>query len=234
MHSPFSDFWSAAVPQHSGRGPRVLLLPSRLSTRPPRAAGLSPACPSPRRWSRGSSRGDRGAEPGPFGFKRRIGGRCRLRGRGLRRIHLESRGARDHQRSPLPGDAAHDRRPPGWEAPLFFANCGQFRDKVRRLARERPLPGSFCSARWSLTSMSLPPKCSRLWMRSSMIAAYIWHSSSHAIASRPWCAAMASTPRWTESTSIPASTMSSMRSTMRPRTALCRPMKGCRLHEHRP
>jgi hypothetical protein len=25
-----------------------------------------------------------------------------------------------------------------------------------------------------------------------------------------------------------------MRSTMRPRTALCRPMKGCRLHEHRP
>ena len=26
----------------------------------------------------------------------------------------------------------------------------------------------------------------------------------------------------------------SMRSTMRPRTALCRPMKGCRLHEHRP
>ena len=66
----------------------------------------------------------------------------------------------------------------GWEAPLFFANSGQFRDKVRRLARERPLPGSFCSARWSLTSMSLPPKCSRLWMRSSMIAACIWHSSS--------------------------------------------------------
>lgn len=26
----------------------------------------------------------------------------------------------------------------GWEAPLFFANSGQFRDKVRRLARERP------------------------------------------------------------------------------------------------
>ena len=51
-----------------------------------------------------------------------------------------------------------------WEAPLFFANSGQFRDKVRRLARERPLPGSFCSARWSLTSMSLPPKCSRLWI----------------------------------------------------------------------
>jgi MFS superfamily sulfate permease-like transporter len=67
----------------------------------------------------------------------------------------------------------------GWEAPLFFANSGQFRDKVRRLARERPRPGSFCSARWSLTSMS-------------------------------------------------------MRSTMRPRTALCRPMKGCPLHEHRP
>ena len=44
------------------------------------------------------------------------------------------------------------------EAPLFFANSGQFRDKVRRLARERPLPGSFCTARWSLTSMSLPPK----------------------------------------------------------------------------
>jgi MFS superfamily sulfate permease-like transporter len=120
------------------------------------------------------------------------------------------------------------------EAPLFFANSGQFRDKVRRLARERPLPGSFCSARWSLTSMSLPPKCSRLWMRSSMIAACIRHSSSHAIASRTWCAAMASTPRWTESTSIPASTRPSMRSTMRPRTALCRPMKGCRLHEHRP
>jgi MFS superfamily sulfate permease-like transporter len=66
-----------------------------------------------------------------------------------------------------------------WEAPRFFANSGQFRDKVRRLARERPRPGSFCSARWSLTSMS-------------------------------------------------------MRSTMRPRTTLCRPMKGCRLHEHRP
>ena len=49
----------------------------------------------------------------------------------------------------------------GWEAPLFFANSGLFRDKVRRLARERPLPGSFCSARWSLTSMSLPPKCSK-------------------------------------------------------------------------
>ena len=86
----------------------------------------------------------------------------------------------------------------GWEAPLFFANSGQFRDKVRRLARERPLPGSFCSARWSLTSMSLPPKCSRLWKGSSMIAACIWHSSSHAIASGTWCTAMASVPRWTE------------------------------------
>lgn len=93
-----------------------------------------------------------------------------------------------------------------WEAPLFLANSGQFRDKVRRLARERPLPGSFCSARWSLTSMSLPPKCSRLWKGSSMIAACIWHPSSHAIASGTWCTAMASTPRWTESTSIPAST----------------------------
>ena len=31
MHSPFSDFWSAAVPQHSGRGPRVLL-PVRIQT----------------------------------------------------------------------------------------------------------------------------------------------------------------------------------------------------------
>ena len=61
-----------------------------------------------------------------------------------------------------------------------------------------------------------------------------WHSSSHAIASRTWCAVMASTPRWTESTSIPASTRPWMRSTMRPRTALCRPMKGCRLHENRP
>ena len=60
-----------------------------------------------------------------------------------------------------------------WEAPLFFANSDQFRDKVRRLARERPLPGSFCSARWSLTSMSLPPKCSRLWMRSSMHLAFV-------------------------------------------------------------
>ena len=79
-----------------------------------------------------------------------------------------------------------------WEAPLFFfANSGQFRDKVRRLARERPLPGSFCSARWSLTSMSLPPKCSRLWKGGSMIAACMWHSSSHAIASRTWCTAMA-------------------------------------------
>ena len=45
---------------------------------------------------------------------------------------------------------------------------------------------------------------------------------------------LASTPHWTESTSIPASTRPSMRSAMRPRTALCRPMKGCRLHEHRP
>ena len=121
-----------------------------------------------------------------------------------------------------------------WEAPPFFANCDQFRDKVRRLARERPLPGSFCSARWSLTSMSLPPKCSRLWKGSSMIAACIWHSSSHAIASRTWYTAMASVPRWTESISIPASPRPSMRSTMRPWTALCRPMKGCRLHEHRP
>ncbi len=60
------------------------------------------------------------------------------------------------------------------------------------------------------------------------------HSSSHAIASRTWCTAMASTPRWTESTSIPVSTRPSMRSTMRRRTALCRPMKGCRLHENRP
>ena len=56
----------------------------------------------------------------------------------------------------------------------------------------------------------------------------------HAIASRTWCTAMASVPRWTESTSIPASPRPSMRSTMRPWTALCRPMKGCRLHEHRP
>jgi hypothetical protein len=32
----------------------------------------------------------------------------------------------------------------------------------------------------------------------------------------------------------PALTGPSMRSTMRPRTALCRPMKGCRLHEYRP
>ena len=24
-----------------------------------------------------------------------------------------------------------------WEAPLFFANCGQFRDQIRKLARER-------------------------------------------------------------------------------------------------
>ena len=31
-----------------------------------------------------------------------------------------------------------------------------------------------------------------------MIAACTWHSSSHAIASRTWCAAVASTPRWTE------------------------------------
>ena len=31
MHSPFSDFWSAVVPQHSGRGPRVLL-PVRIQT----------------------------------------------------------------------------------------------------------------------------------------------------------------------------------------------------------
>jgi len=30
------------------------------------------------------------------------------------------------------------------------------------------------------------------------------------------------------------STRPSMRSAMRPGTALCRPMKGCRLHEHRP
>jgi MFS superfamily sulfate permease-like transporter len=33
---------------------------------------------------------------------------------------------------------------------------------------------------------------------------------------------------------IPASARPSMRSAMRPGTALCRPMKGCRLHEHRP
>jgi MFS superfamily sulfate permease-like transporter len=32
----------------------------------------------------------------------------------------------------------------------------------------------------------------------------------------------------------PASPRPLMRSTMRPWTALCRPMKGCRLHEHRP
>ena len=30
------------------------------------------------------------------------------------------------------------------------------------------------------------------------LPARIWHSSSHAIASRTWCAAIASTPRWTE------------------------------------
>ena len=65
----------------------------------------------------------------------------------------------------------------GWKAPLFLANGGQFRDKVRRLARERPRPGSFCGARWSLTSMSLPPECSRLWKGSSMIAACMWRSA---------------------------------------------------------
>jgi hypothetical protein len=32
----------------------------------------------------------------------------------------------------------------------------------------------------------------------------------------------------------PGLDQASMRSAMRPRTALCRPMKGCRLHEHRP
>ena len=48
-----------------------------------------------------------------------------------------------------------------WEAPLSFASSGQFRDQVRRLARERTRPGSFCSARRSLASMSLPPECSR-------------------------------------------------------------------------
>ena len=32
----------------------------------------------------------------------------------------------------------------------------------------------------------------------------------------------------------PGLDQASMRSKMRPRTALCRPMKGCRLHEHRP
>jgi MFS superfamily sulfate permease-like transporter len=93
-----------------------------------------------------------------------------------------------------------------WEAPLSFASSGQFRDQVRRLARERTRPGSFCSARRSLTSMSLPPKCSTLWIRSSMSAACLWHSSNYAIASRTWCAARASTSHWTESTSIPAST----------------------------
>ena len=53
-----------------------------------------------------------------------------------------------------------------WEAPLFFANSGQFRDKVRRLARET-------APAWFV------PQCEVVTIR-------------------------------------------------------CRPMKGCRLHEHRP
>ncbi len=40
-----------------------------------------------------------------------------------------------------------------WEAPLFFANSGQFRDQVRHLARDRGVPsGSSCNARRSPTS----------------------------------------------------------------------------------
>ena len=120
-----------------------------------------------------------------------------------------------------------------WEAPLFFANCGQFRDQLRRLARAWP-PAWIVLQCEAVTDIDVTAaEVLKALMRSSMIAACIWHSSSHAVASRTWCAAMASTPRWTETTSIPASTRPSMRSTMRPRTALCRPMKGCRLHEHR-
>ena len=50
--------------------------------------------------------GDRGDEPGPFGFRRRIGGTGRLRDRGLRRHPAGPGGARDQGRAALPGGGA--------------------------------------------------------------------------------------------------------------------------------
>ena len=122
----------------------------------------------------------------------------------------------------------------GWKGLLLLADGGRFRDKVRRLARERPRPGSFCGARWSLTSVWLPPECSRLWKGSSMIAVCMWRWPGDAVASGTWCAAVACAPCWTGSAAVPVSLRSSVRSAVRPWTALCRPVKGCCLREHRP
>ena len=71
-----------------------------------------------------------------------------------------------------------------WEAPLFFANAGSFREAIRRIARERRRTGSSCSARPSPTSTSPPPRCSSSSTTSSTPPAPTWRSRRCAAASR--------------------------------------------------
>ena len=94
-----------------------------------------------------------------------------------------------------------------WEAPLFFANAGQFRDQVRRLVRERAArAGSSCSARRSPTSTSPPRRSCATSTRSSTPRASTSPSSRCATGSRTWSGATGCTRPSIRSTSTRAST----------------------------
>ena len=52
-----------------------------------------------------------------------------------------------------------------WEAPLFFANAGIFRQQIHKLVIQREPRWIVLSVRPSATSTSLRRTCSRVWTR---------------------------------------------------------------------